>query len=59
MGTMMGRQIESVVEDSVSSEADSADVLDMGPRKKAGGAGVDVVASIAELAAEQARAGGM
>ncbi|MFZ3475177.1 IS256 family transposase [Streptomyces sp. 4.24] len=31
----------------------------MGPRKKAGGAGVDVVASVAELAAEQARAGGM
>jgi hypothetical protein len=50
--------IESVPEESVTSEAETVDVLGVGPRKKAGGAGSDVVASVAEPAAEQVRVGG-
>ncbi len=57
MSSLTDHWIGSASDGRVSSEAGVADALDMGPRKNTGGS--DVVASVAELAAEQARAGGM
>ncbi|MDH6711493.1 putative transposase [Kitasatospora sp. MAA19] len=57
MSSLTDHQIGSASDGSVSSESGRADALDMGPRKNTGAS--DVVASVAELAAEQARAGGM
>lgn len=56
MSSLTDHQIGSVPDGSVSSESETADALGMGPRKNTGAS--DVVASVAELAAEQARAGG-
>jgi transposase-like protein len=57
MSSLTDHQIGSESGGSVSSESGPVDALDMSPRKKTGAS--DVVASVAELAAEQARAGGM
>lgn len=57
MSSLTDHQIESVSDGSVSSESHGTDALDMRPRKNTDAS--DVVASVAELAAEQARAGGM
>ncbi|MFE2729300.1 transposase, partial [Kitasatospora sp. NPDC059327] len=57
MSSLTDHRIESVPEGTVSAEAETADALDMGSRRDTRGS--DVVASVAELAAERARAGGM
>lgn len=56
MSSLTDQQIGSVPDGSVSSEPETADALGMGPRTSTGAS--DVVASVAGLATEQARAGG-